>query len=300
MKWRRDSFPILCVLVVLSGLCPPARAEEGAAATPAAGRTPVLPPVTVSGAALDEERLVGKNKQPEWTTERRFAASRAYVLPAGMVELEQWWRGTYKRGGAEAHRFLSEIGVGLPGRWQLDLYGRLQSETGSSTRYLGEQLEARYALADWGRLPGNPTFYLEWKNNHHGPDVLEGKLLLADGLRNGIHWAVNFSYEEETGGAREIERAFTFAVSKAVRDSRFGAGIEGVLEHVSSHGASNETAFLIGPSFQWRPNRRMHVDFVPLFGTTRDAPHTQIFVVVGYGFGDKAKESGGPVSSKSR
>jgi hypothetical protein len=285
----------------LAGAAAPSRAQV-ASDTTKKPDTPELPGVTVSGSALKEERRVGKYRQPEWTTERRFAESRAYVLPNGMVELEQWWRGTYKRDRSEAHRFLTEVAVGLPGRWQLDLYGHLERESGGNTHYIGEQIEARYALADWGRIPANPTLYLEWKNNHDEPHVLEGKLLLADEARRGWHWAANLSFEEELGGPREIERALTFAVSKTVKDSKFGVGIEAVLEHVTAHGSSSETAFLIGPSFQWRPTRTVHVDVVPLFGTTHDAPDSQIFVVLGVNLrqGEKGKDVEGPVSSRIR
>jgi hypothetical protein len=299
---RAGNLSAFALTITLLGLAAAPSYAQGAAPSAGKPETPELPGITVTADTLREERRVGSNRQPEWTTERRFAATRAYVLPPGMVELEQWWRGTYKRDRSEAHRFLTEVSVGLPGRWQLDLYGHLERESGSNTRYIGEQVEARYALANWGRIPTNPTLYLEWQNNHDGPQVLEGKLLLADEVRKGWHWAANFSFEEEMGGAREIERALTFAVSKTVKDSKFSVGVEGVLEYVTAHGSSSETGFLIGPSFQWRPTRTVHLDVVPLFGTTGDAPDSQIYVVLGVNLrqGEKGEDVEGPVSSRIR
>lgn len=300
--WYPFAAPFICGLGLLLSPSAPACAQAPAAEPKPAEKNQVLPPVTVTGTPLDEERKVGKYRQPEWTTERRFAEVRAYVLPEGMVEFEQWWRGTYNRDNSEAHRFLSEIEVGLPGRWQLDLYGRFEGETGRSTRYVGEQVEARYAFANWGRIAANPTLYLEWKNNHEGADVLEGKLLFADQVRNGWHWAANLSFEEEVGGSREIERALTFGLSKTVKDSKLSVGLEGVLQYVTAHGEDGQTAFLVGPSIQWRPNKNMHLDLVPLFGTTHDSPRSQIFVVFGANLrqGEKGKDSFEPTSSRSR
>lgn len=294
--------PLVCASVLLMGCVGPGWAQGVANDGPLDKDKQERPPVIVPEKLLDEERLVGPNKQPEWTTERRFAESRVYVLPPGMIEFEQWWRGTYKKGDTRAHRFLTEVAFGLPGRWQLDLYGRFEGETGSATRYVGEQIEARYALAEWGRIPANPTFYLEFKNNQHGPNVLEGKLLLGDELRSGWHWAANLSYEEEQGGSREIERALTLGLSRTIRDSRFSIGLEAVYENVTARGSSPENAFLLGPSIQWRPTKEIHVDFAPLFGMNNDAPHSQIFIVFGYTLrpGGKGKDVNDPVSSRTR
>ena len=60
--------------------------------------------------------------------------------------------------------------------------------------------------------------------------------------------------------------------------------------------------FLIGPSIQWRPTGRTHLDLVPLFGTTHDSPVVKAFVVFGidFGPGGKHEQVRGPVSTKAR
>src|SRR5439155_23246830 len=48
------------------------------------------PPSTPSaGEATTDRTLVGSYQQPAWTTDRPFASTRSYVLPAGQVEFEQ-------------------------------------------------------------------------------------------------------------------------------------------------------------------------------------------------------------------
>src|SRR5207244_9794300 len=72
-----------------------------------------------------------------------------------------------------------------------------RSEPEGPTKHLGAQLEARYALAKWGEIWGNPTLYAEYVQNHRAPDKVEGKLLFADDLCDGWHWATNLVRSEE-------------------------------------------------------------------------------------------------------
>jgi len=45
-------------------------------------------------------------------------------------------------------------------------------------KHSGVQVEARWALAEWGRLPLNPTLYGEWKFNDHAPDAYFGSRVI--------------------------------------------------------------------------------------------------------------------------
>ena len=188
----------------------------------------------------------------------------------------------------------------LPGRFQLDFYGHFEGASGVSTKYLGEQIELRYALANWGRLPANPTLYLEYQNNHPSdvPHVLEGKLLFGDELRRGWQWGANLSYEQELGGAKDIEREITFGISKTILDQKFSVGAELVFQHLTSHDDAPQNVLLIGPSLQWRPNKTVHMDVAPLFGATHAAPTSQIFLVLGVNLcqGEKGMEA--PISAR--
>src|SRR5262249_49792781 len=109
---------------------------------------------------------VGSYNQPEWTTQRPFASTRSYVLPSGTYEFEQWARPTWENDGSHEWRMLEEVSLGLGCRVQLDLYERWNIEPNDDgheeANHEGVQIEMRYALADWGVIPLNPTLYAEW------------------------------------------------------------------------------------------------------------------------------------------
>lgn len=115
-----------------------------------------MPEVRVSASRYLEEERIGPYAQPAWTTHRRFTTARAYVLPPGQIEFESWWRGTFPKSGGPEHRFLEEIGFGLPYRFQIDVYERLERAPGEDLGHEGNQLEVRWAFADWGKIPLNP------------------------------------------------------------------------------------------------------------------------------------------------
>jgi hypothetical protein len=266
-----------------------------------------LPEVNVSEAApetLTEEQPIGPNEQPEWTTHRRFARTRVYVLPPWEAEVEQWWRARVFREGKPAHLLQTEIGVGLPYRLQLDLYENVERNPGSNWRHQGNAVELRYALADWGKIPLNPTLYGEWKFNKDEPDVYEMKLLLGEEIAPRWHWGFNAIFEREVSGSRETEIAASQAISYTLIDRTLSAGIEMQVERVSGPALNGkpEVEFLLGPSVQWRPIPRVHIDLVPLFGLTEDSPRVESFVIIGIDLGPSSNqpEVHAPASLKSR
>jgi hypothetical protein len=270
-----------------------------------------LPEIVVTGSEpanrpgwLSEEQLIGPNEQPEWTTRRRFATTRAYVLTPWQIEFEQWWRGRFYEDAGPKHRLQSEIGIGLPYRFQLDLYENLESSPGSSLQHSGIQTEVRWALADWGKIPLNPTLYGEWKFNDDDPDVYEVKLLLAEEFATRWHWALNLFWEQEVGGGRENEVGFSQAISYTLCDERLSAGVEMKFARTSApniDGGPPESAFVLGPSIQWRPHPRIHLDFAPLFGCTEDSPAIEAYVVFGFDIGSNGNHRvSAPTSTRSR
>lgn len=236
---------------------------------------------------LQEEQTVGGNEQPEWTTRRRFSTTRVYVISPWQMEFEQWWKGKFLRHGKTEHLFQSEVEIGLPYRFQLDLYENIERTQSGTLRHQGNQVEARWALADWGKIPLNPTLYGEWKFNDHEPDAYEVKLLLGDELAPRWHWGLNVFYEQQVGGGRESEAGASLAVSYTCVDEKLSVGLETNLERASGPNLEGKPAieFLLGPSIQWRPTRRTHLDLVPLLGTTGDSPRVEAFIVFGIDFG---------------
>ncbi len=248
-----------------------------------------LPPVTVVGepsSSLREEDRIGPYGQPRWTATRRFPTTRVYVIPEGKVEIEGWARGTFARDGSTEWRFLQEVEIGLPCRFQLDLYLRQDWDSESDDTLWGGQFEVRWALADWGVLWGNPTLYLEYIVLEQRPDKIEPKLLLGGEIAERWHWGMNFVVEFQLGGDRETEYQITNGFSYTVIDSVFSVGIEQrlILADEKNDRGDFSTSLVIGPSFQWRPLPPLTVNVAPLAGVTGGSPDLQLWINVGWEF----------------
>ena len=172
-------------------------------------RAPVRMPEVTSIAptsGLAEEQPIGETGRPAWTSHRRFTTTRVYIQKEPWeIGVEQWWRVRDKRDGTVQHKFQQEIEIGLPHRMQLDLYYDMAVQGDRSSRTEDYAVELRYALADWGKLPLNPTLYAEYKFVEEGADVVELKLLLGDQLPGGWHYGANFVWEKELAGERTTE-----------------------------------------------------------------------------------------------
>ena len=300
---KRRWILVIGIVMGINGLT--AWGEQASPSTSSATNASVrMPEVTVTEQLLNEEKTVGPNQQPEWTTQRRFPTTRVYVLAPWQVEFEQWWKGKFPRDGHSSHLFQEEIGVGLPYRFQLDVYENLEYTDKELFRHQGNQVEIRWALADWGRIPLNPTLYAEWVFNDHDPDKYELKLLLGEELAPRWHWALNGIYEQEVGGGRSTELAWSQAVSYTVIDQKLSVGVEMNFEHTTEKGSRSdpEIEFIIGPCFQWRPTCNTHLDAVPLFGVTHESPRVEVFIVFGIDFGPGAKAESGmaPISTRTK
>lgn len=259
---------------------------------PAQTNTATAPEIEVRGLALKEAQAVGPYEQPEWTTARRFPTTRVYIQKTPWEQgVEGWWRGRWYKDGSSKHRYEAEYEVGLPGRLQLDIYQAWLTDKAHVTKPEYSSVELRWALADWGVIPLNPTLYGEAKYVPDGANVLEGKLLLGDQLGQRLHWGVNFVWEEETGGERTRELAISHAASYTLVDRRLSVGYElkFTSESVAGDRASPEKGFGLGPSLQWRPTNNLHIDAVTLFGISEDAPRLESYLVIGWDFGVSEK-----------
>ncbi len=258
-----------------------------------------LPPVVVTGSQptenrpgwLQEEQLVGPYGQPEWTTARRFSGTRVYLQqqPWGMG-VEQWVRFRHFRDGTSEARMQEEFEIGLPHRFQLDFYESWTVNQDWRAQQSEWSVEVRYALADWGQIPLNPTLYLEYSQHDHDPNALEGKLLLGTDLSPRWHWGANLICEQELGNPNLTELAVSQGLSYTLIDEKLGAGVEMKYAHVTANGSPAENEFLIGPSVQWRITPKMHLDITPMFGCTEDSPVVEAFVVFGFNFGGAKEE----------
>jgi hypothetical protein len=250
---------------------------------------------------------VGPYGQPEWTTDRRWARVRSYVLPPWQVEVESWMRARYGRHDeGDRYLFQEEIGIGLPHRFQLDVYLNFQDDMEQSLHFKETQLELRWALADWDCLWLNPTLYAEYRI-HDDPDesdAVEAKLLLSDDIAPRWVGGVNLVYERELSGEEEEVLGLTGAVSYSLIDQRLYVGAEAQWERATVEGARDEgeDTWYLGPSVSIRFNRRTHLDIAPLFGLNDASERLQLFVVLGVDIGPGSGEGGwlDPVAARSR
>jgi len=253
-------------------------------------QTWLMPEVEVVGeptSDLREEQRIGSYAQPRWTATRRFTTTRIYVIPEGTVEVEYWMRIDEPRHGDEAKvSNMYEIEFGLPYRFQLDFY--IDSIHEGEWDFFDEterKYEVRWAVADWGRIWGNPTLYWEVVDRQRGADKWEGKLLFGDELAEGWHWGSNLVWEQETGGEEERELEFTGAISQTLVDERFSLGAEFKTSQITNNEeAAHRHEYFLGPSAQYKPVPRMHMDLAPLVGFGPDSDSYQIFFIMGWEF----------------
>lgn len=248
-----------------------------------------LPPVTVEAprmSPLRENDPVGTYGQPRWTASRRFPGVRTYVIPENSIEFEYWTRADIPRHGAAEIQHMFELEFGLPHRLQLDLYGIARTEGSRGRVFFDQQVELRYALANYGKLWGNPALYVEYIHRDDRADKVEAKLLLTGEIAPRWHWAQNILVEAEIAGEREYEYGWTGGLSYTVIDEKFSVGAEAQFSLFDTHwhrGRYRDEAF-IGPSLQYRPTSHTHLDFAPLIGVDHETPAAKLFFIFGYEF----------------
>ncbi|MEZ6072061.1 MAG: hypothetical protein R3C10_17840 [Pirellulales bacterium] len=130
-----------------------------------------------SNAIYSDQQRVGPYNQPVWTTQRPWATTRVYVLPPGQAQVEQWYRATYPRNGKPKFRFLEEYAIGLPGRFQLDLYERWNVEpdenNNQEANHEGVQVELHRRPGRLGRDPLEPDTVRRMGRTRRAPGEAE-------------------------------------------------------------------------------------------------------------------------------
>ena len=228
-----------------------------------------LPTVEVTAKMPNQFDSIGEYNQPVWSTTRMFPSTRSYVMtPKGNVKYEKWFDFRDRRDGPTQVRMRDEFAFGLGNRLELDLYAHTVYDGPSNDRKFdtrGFSWELRYALADWGKLPGNPTLYFEHKLMN-GREGIEPKLLLSDRVGNTDWiWATNFIYEANLGGTKEEqerEYAVTASLGKVVNNSL----MLGVSSHYRAYDYDkNIKEFYAGPVVNWRisPQARLSLEYMP-------------------------------------
>jgi hypothetical protein len=288
---RADSFPgklttmlaALCVWPIL-----PLFAQVTDDATPY-----VLKPVVVTGKApslhdVDSEAdLVGPANQPEWTTRRVFAETDVYVIPTGEIELNQFYISSHPREGKAGNLFESEFEFGLPWRTQFDVEANYRVENGR-LQYDSTLLELPHALADWGKIPLNPTLNGGWIFKNDEADAYFIGLLLAEEFTKRLHFGANLSFERQIGDNHETVSELNTALGYVAIDSKLAVGAEFLVEYETEEEEKDgliekdyATTLMLGPAALYRPTRNTYLGFTALFGLTHDSPIAEVFLNFG-------------------
>src|SRR5712664_3803424 len=168
--------------------------------------------ITATNAQEAENRAVVVNAEagelpsaygapPDLSHGRISTLTRSYVLSPFSFELEAGYEGAVFRHGLPSQLFGQEIEMGLPARFTVGIQNQVEHFAGE-TRDRSFTLEARYALADWNKLPLNPTISAEYQFGLSNalPDSGEVALLMSHDFPHLIEWAMNIFVDREFGG----------------------------------------------------------------------------------------------------
>jgi hypothetical protein len=184
----------------------------------------------VEGITVSAPEIPSAYGAPTGFSQSRFAPlTNAYVLPPGEVYTSLIYEGDAVHFRPPDHHWTQEIEVGLPYRINLAIENDVQRFDGD-LQDATFSLEARYAFADWDKIPLNPTIFAEYKfgigdilhdegaptpakkfgpggfdKSQDIPDAYELRLLLSEDFFERIEWAMNTFFEQEIGGDRGRE-----------------------------------------------------------------------------------------------
>jgi hypothetical protein len=251
------------------------------------------------------------------------------VLPPWAVYTSAIYQGDALRFNRPDHRFTQEVEVGLPYRFGVAIENTVEAFR-DTTQERTFSIEARYAFADWNKIPLNPTIFAEWKfgighilhdegppqpmpkgeaeaflnERNPLPDAFEVRLLLSEDFAEKVEWAFNAFFEQEVTGDRGREYGFAqTAVIPLLPNERLKGGIEMQLTAFTDKGIRGDPSyrFIIGPTLAWKPTSNTRFDVSPLFGVTADAPRASVFAVFSMLFGGASEaEAEAPASTRNR
>jgi hypothetical protein len=287
--------------------------------------------------AVTEEQIVVTGEEvpsaygaPPGLSRSRFSnTTQAYVLPPWSFFFGEIYEGLGFRHGPPDHLFTQEIEMGLPYRFGVAAEAKFERFNGGGGAET-VSLEARWALADWNKIPLNPTLFAEYKfgvgtirheevppppgggeeeEEEEGgppkvPDAYEFRLLLAQDFGERLEWAMNWFFEKENTGDRGREWGFSQSVMTPIflPNERLKVGVEMEYKNVTTKDTRGDplNSFVIGPTVAWKPTAQTRLDISPLFGSTDDSPVADVFVVFSWLFGGERAEAEAPVSTRFR
>jgi hypothetical protein len=273
-----------------------------AVATAASAQETENPQVVVQAEAGEIPSAYGA--PPDLSHGRISTLTKSYVLSPFSFEFEGGYEGDIFRHGLPAQLFRQEIEMGLPARFTVGVQNQVEHFAGD-TFERSFTLEARYALANWNKLPLNPTISAEYRFGFSDTTQDSGELalLISHDFPNLIEWAMNIFVDREFGGRKSTSAGFAQSVEVPVLlpEEKLEVGLE---MQYRSGGETIEPdrtikGLVIGPTLAWRPTKSVRFDLSPLFGCSDHTPALQVFAVFSLSFGGTAeREAETPASAR--
>ena len=290
----------------------------------ASGQTVTAEDVVVTG----ENDIRSAYGAPGTFSRTRFSpTTTAYVLPPWQFLLATIYEGDAFRHGPPDHLFTQELEMGLPYRFGVAAETKLERFHGGGG-FETVSLEGRYALADWNKIPLNPTLFVEYKfgvgpiRHEEGPpppggeeeeagppqvpNAYELRLLLSQEFCHRYEWALNGFFEKENTVDRGREIGFSQSIMTPVLlpNEQLKVGVEMLYKNFSVKDTRGDAdnIFVIGPSSAYRTSTNTRFEVSTLFGCTDDSPRVQVFAVFSWLLGPPGPGEQGeaPVSTRNR
>jgi len=264
---------------------------------------------------------------PAYSRSRFSNLTNAYVLPPWTFFFGEIYEGDAFQHGPPDHLFTQEIEMGLPYRFGVAAETTLERFHGGGG-FETVSLEGRYALADWGKIPLNPTLFVEYKfgvgpiRHEEGPppppgeeeeesgppqhpDAYELRLLLSQEFCQRWEWALNAFFEKENTLDRGREWGFAQSVVTPILlpEEQLKVGVEMEYRNfsVKDTRGNADNIFVVGPTVAYRTSKNTRFDVSTLFGCTDDSPHVEVFAVFSWLLGGgHEQEAEAPVSTRNR
>ena len=263
---------------------------------------------------------------PGGLSRSRFAPlTTAYVLPPWTFYFGTIYEGDAFRHGPPDHLFTEEVELGLPHRFGVAAETEFERFNGGSG-FQTISIEGRYALADWNKIPLNPTLFAEYKfgvgtiRHEEGPppppgeeesgppkvpDAYEFRLLLAQDFGERVEWAMNWFFEKENTGDRGREWGFAQSATVPVllEKERLKVGVEMEYKNFTVKDTRGDPmhSFVVGPTLAYRTSHSTRFDVSTLFGCTDDSPRVQVFAIFSFLLGPGTEQGAeAPVSTRNR
>jgi hypothetical protein len=211
---------------------------------------------------------------PTSFSQSRFSPlTNSYVLPPGAVYASLIYQDDVVHFRPPDHHWTQEVEIGLPYRFNVAFENNIQHFDGD-TQDASFSVEARYAFADWDKIPLNPTIFAEYKfglgnilhdegaptpahkfgpdgfeKDEDTPDAYEFRLLLSEDFFDRVEWSLNTFFEQELAPG-DRGREWGLAQSVVTPIHLFGAGEGAAPDYKAVQGKNGEPVAGTGPLFE--------------------------------------------------